>query len=77
MKKTLIGILSAVGILALLPPLTLGAYGMMGYGGTGGGIGVLWGLLGTVWFAIAVFVFSVIFWITYKWIVKNEMKKEK
>lgn len=40
-----------------------------------GNIGI--GLYGIVWFALAVFVFSLIFWSAYKWIVKEKNKAEK
>lgn len=63
------------GIMALAIPLVLADYGgMMGMGyGMMGNIGV--GLYGIVWFALAVFIFSLIFWSTYKWIVKEKESK--
>ncbi len=42
-----------------------GGGNMMGYGASG-----LW-LLKLVYFALAVFVFSVIFWLTHNWLVKK------
>lgn len=46
---------------------------MMGYGGM-----MAWGMgLGIVYFALAAFLFSVIFWLTYNWLVKAEPKKRK
>ncbi|HII14883.1 MAG TPA: hypothetical protein HA362_01065 [Nanoarchaeota archaeon] len=47
---------------------------MMGYGGMMGlGIGMGFGL---VYFALAAFVFSAIFWLTYNWLVKGNNKKK-
>lgn len=40
---------------------------MMGYGlGTGAGI---------LYFALIAFIFSVIFWLTYNWLVKDRRKR--
>lgn len=62
---------------ALIIPSVLADYGhMMGYG-YGMGSGILMGLYGIVWLALAVFIFSIIFWSTYKWIVKEEKKENK
>ena len=44
-------------------------YGMMGWGWMS-----LWGLF---WLILVSFVFSVIFWLCYKWIVKNKKTKRK
>ncbi len=48
---------------------------MMDYSGMMG-----WGLgmgFSIVYFALAAFVFSVIFWLTYNWIVRNSNKKRR
>lgn len=45
-------------------------FGMMGDTAGMGMIGG--GLLGILWFAIAAFVFSIIFWLTYNWLVKGK-----
>jgi len=68
--------ITLLGIIALAIPSVLADYGhMMGYGyGMGSSIGVIYGI---VWFALAVFIFSIIFWSTYKWIVKEEKKENK
>ena len=34
-----------------------------------------WALLKTAYFVIAAFVFSVIFWLTHNWLVKDPKKK--
>ena len=47
------------------------AYGMMGSYGLGSSI------YGAIFFAIAVFIFSVIFWSTRNWLVKETKKKRK
>lgn len=48
---------------------------MMGYGGMmGWGIGMGFGL---VYFALAAFVFSAIFWWTYNWLVKGDKKARR
>ena len=40
-----------------------------------GGTGMFFGgIFGLVWFALAVFIFSIIFWSTYKWLVKGKKK---
>jgi len=52
-----------------------GNYGMMsgyGYGMMGGAGWFVMGLLGLIYLAIAAFIVSVIFWLTYKWIVKSK-----
>ena len=60
------------GIIALIIPSALADYGpMMGYGyGMTGGIGIF----GIIWFLIATFIFSVVFWSTYKWIIKSKTR---
>lgn len=60
--------------LALLSEIAFADTDMMGYGimgGTGMALGSIYGL---VWFALAVFVFSAIFWSTYKWLIKGKKK---
>lgn len=47
-----------------------GGYGMMGAGGWFG-----WGLLWLVYFAIASLIFSLIFWYTYKLMIKEKKKR--
>jgi len=56
-------------------PSVLADYGpMMGPGyGMGGSIGI--GLYGVIWFILITFIFSVIFWSTYKWILKSKIKR--
>ncbi len=48
------------------------AYGMMDGFKTAG-----WGLLKLLYFVVAVFVSSAIFWLTYKWLVEGNNKKKK
>ncbi len=75
MKKTIL-----LWIMALTIPIVLADYdGMMGYGmmGNYGYGGIIMGLLGIVWFALAAFVFSAIFWSTYKWIMKSNKTKRR
>ena len=67
------------GMIALLMPFVLADYGgMMGNTGYGmmGSYGGWFGLIGILWLALAAFVVSVIFWLTYNWLVKGT-KKEK
>jgi len=66
MKKLVIFIL-----FLLVVPFVLADYGMMGseYGMMGG-----WGLFGLVYFVLAAFIFSVIFWLTYNWLIKGKKK---
>ncbi|MBU2637892.1 MAG: hypothetical protein KJ955_02880 [Nanoarchaeota archaeon] len=46
---------------------------MMGYDGMmGWGFGMGFGI---AYFALAAFVFSIIFWLTYNWLVKGEKRK--
>lgn len=50
------------------------AYNMMGYGMMGSGtLGA--SLFGIVYFVLVAFVFSVIFWGTYNWLIKNKKRK--
>ena len=51
-------------------PLVTADYGMMGSGY--GMMGYGWGLLGLVYFVLAAFIFSIIFWLTYEWLVKKK-----
>lgn len=48
------------------------AVNMMGYGWSAGMYGAA--LLGLVYFALAAFIFSIIFWLTYSWIIKDKKK---
>jgi uncharacterized membrane protein len=50
--------------------------GMMGYGSSSGMMGG-WGMgiYGVIYFALAAFVFSAIFWLTYNWLVKPNKKR--
>ena len=71
LKKIILG----AGILSILNPLALADAGDMmgfgsGYGMMGGTLGM--GLFGIIYFLIAVFIFSLIFWWTYTLIVKKK-----
>jgi len=70
MKKAIISILGAaiVASPAVLADFgdMMGGYGMMGSG--------TMGLFGIVYFALAAFVFSAIFWLTYNWIVPKKKR---
>ena len=61
-------------MMVLLIPSVLADYGMMGYGATSN-IGMAF--YGILWFIIISFVFSVIFWLTYKWIVDEKKQKKR
>jgi hypothetical protein len=61
-----------LSFLVLLSSTVLADYGMMDGYGMMGGAGMLGGLLGLVYFALAAFVFSVIFWMTHNWLVKKK-----
>ena len=66
-------------VIVLLMPLVLADYeGMMDNTGYGmmGSYGGWFGLIGILWLALAAFVVSAIFWLTYNWLVKGT-KKEK
>ncbi|PIN87312.1 hypothetical protein COV19_00310 [Candidatus Woesearchaeota archaeon CG10_big_fil_rev_8_21_14_0_10_44_13] len=52
----------------------MGDYGSGGYGMMGWGVGVM-GLFGLLYLALAAFIVSGIFWLTYKWIVKDKGRK--
>jgi hypothetical protein len=71
MKKAIL-----LSMLLLLLPSVLADYGDMMSGGMMGGAG--WfgmGLVGLIYFAIGAFVFSVIFWLTHNWLVKDKRRK--
>ena len=51
-----------------------GGANMMSYGMMGGSYAGAW-LAGIVWFVLAAFVFSAIFWLTYRWLVKERKGK--
>jgi len=68
MKKTIISIF---GVFALAASPVLADWGMMeGYGMMSGGMG----LFRIVYFALAAFVFSAIFWLTHNWIVPKKRR---
>ena len=69
MKKTafVLALLSALPV-AFADTGMMGDYGMMGTG-FGGMFG--YGLLWLVYFALAAFIFSVIFWWTHNWLAKK------
>ena len=69
MKKIIFG---AISIL-LLPSVLADYEHMMGYGMTNG-IGL--GIYGFIWIILAAFIFSTIFWSTYKWIIKEKKGKK-
>lgn len=71
MKKT---ILIPI-VLVALSNMVLADYGMMGPGMMGG-YGYM-GLVGIVYFGLAMFIFSVIFWYTYKLIIVDQAKGRK
>lgn len=65
------------GIAVLTAPIVLADYGsMMGYGMMGG-YGPLSAIYGIVWFALAAFVFSAIFWYMRKIIVKEKNQTKR
>jgi len=69
-------ILYLAAMLVLSPMVSAnGDYGMVGGYGMMGGMGMFGaGLFGLIYLAIAAFIVSVIFWLTYKWIVKEDKK---
>ncbi|MDP2907608.1 MAG: hypothetical protein Q8O03_06720 [Nanoarchaeota archaeon] len=76
-------VLALTALLAL--PSVLADYGMMdgfrnmmgsGYGMMGAGSWMMGGFFGLIYFAILSFVFSVVFWWTYKWLVKEKKTKK-
>ncbi len=64
------------GLVAFLLIATVGAdYGMMNYGMMGGSA---WFLIKLVYFALAAFVFSIVFWLTYAWLLpRQELRKPR
>ncbi len=70
--------IALLGMVALAIPLVLADYGgMMGYGSGYGMMGVFgMGLYSLLWLVIAAFVFSWIFWSTYKWMLKEKQHKK-
>lgn len=62
-------------MMALAVPSALADYGDMMGDGMMGGVGM--GLYGILWLTLAAFLFSVIFWYTYKLIIKNKMRGKK
>lgn len=69
MKKMIHALVALMTLPAAFADYGMMDGGMMGYGG----MWVYW----LVWFPLAVFLFSIIFWATYKWIVKGDKKKHK
>jgi len=67
-KKTAISLLSAAFI-----PAALADYGMMGYKTHMYGSGYY----GAISLILASFIFSIIFWLTYLWLVKGQTPKKK
>ena len=60
-------------LLVLLSLIALADYGMMGYNNGSGMMGggwILGGFVGILYFALAAFIFSVIFWLTHNWLSK-------
>jgi hypothetical protein len=62
--------LLATTVLADGNMMDFGNNNMMGGYGVGGFLGM--GVIGLIYFAIAAFIFSVIFWLTYKWLIKKD-----
>ena len=70
MKKILL-----FGILVWAIPSVLADYGpMMGYGMMGGT--GMW-FYGSIWFVLVTFLFSIIFWSTYRWIIKGQKQDRR
>lgn len=70
MKKLII--LSSLSVVALSQVVSADMWDMMGSGSgmmSSGAFGP--GLLGLTYFALAVFIFSIIFWLTYNWLAKK------
>ena len=59
----------------LVAPFILADYGHMEGYGMMGGVGI--GLYGIISFVLATFIFSIIFWSTYKWITKDTKKLQR
>jgi hypothetical protein len=82
MKKLLISLIVVLSLFATLAAADAGDMmgwdcpmcGMMMGPGTGYG-GGMYGLFGLVYIAIASFIFSVIFWLTKNWLVKEKRKR--
>ncbi|MBU4266271.1 MAG: hypothetical protein KKE96_03485 [Candidatus Altiarchaeota archaeon] len=73
--KNKILFLAAMVVLSPMISVNGDDYGMMDGNGMMGGAGMLGaGLFGLIYLAIAAFIVSVIFWLTYKWIVKEDKK---
>ncbi len=66
MKKTIF----LLGWMVMLSPAVLADWGMMGSGTMGYGMGIY----KVIYFALAAFVFSVIFWLTHNWIVPKKKR---
>jgi len=69
----------SVLFLVLLSTTVLADNDMMDFGNSNGmmgsyGMGGFWGMsvVGLIYFVIAAFIFSVIFWLTYKWLIKKD-----
>jgi len=72
------GLIVLVLIAGLLFVLAVGGTGMMGYGGMMGGYGMAgFGVIGMIYVGLISFVFSLVFWMTYKLIVKEENEKKR
>ncbi len=69
MKKLLYAVISVLMVSSVLAD-----GGMMDFHIVGGGMFGGW-LLGIIYFAIGAFIFSVIFWLTYNWLVKCNKKR--
>lgn len=70
MKKIIL-----LGIMVLIIPSVLADYGHMMEYGMSSSIGME--LYGIVWFVIVAFVFSLIFWSTYKLIAKDNKARRR
>ena len=49
----------------------MGDFGMMG------GYGVAWSVLKLVYFILASFIFSLIFWLTHEWLARQKKGKKR
>jgi len=67
MKKAILGL----STLAVLPVVSAQMTGNFGSTMMDGSRGWLSPLVGLVFFAVASFVFSVVFWLTYNWLAKK------
>ncbi|HDH28084.1 MAG TPA: hypothetical protein ENH13_03020 [Euryarchaeota archaeon] len=68
MKKVVI---SALFFLLMFSSIAAADTGMMDSGGLGMGGMLAMSIYGLIYIAIAAFVFSAVFWWTYKWMVKD------